>query len=117
MNDSRPAARQQQFLDGVSRDEAERRFRQHLRLAPVGTERVPLARALGRVLAGDVVSEHDVPGFDRANVDGFAVRAEDTHGAAEETPRAFSLTAETLAPGMQPREDVLPGMATPIATG
>jgi hypothetical protein len=45
------AARQQQFLEVVGRDEAEQRFRAHLRLAPLGEERVGLAQALGRVLA------------------------------------------------------------------
>jgi len=39
---------------------------------------VALADALGRVLADDVRADVDVPGFDRANLDGFAVRAEDT---------------------------------------
>ena len=51
---------------------------------PRGTELVPLDAALGRVLADDVVSPVDVPSFDRSNVDGFAVVAEDTFGASEE---------------------------------
>ena len=76
----RDAARQEQFLDVLDREEAARRFRAHLRLAPVGTEPVPLEAALGRVLAEDVVAEVDVPGFDRSGVDGFAVRAADLDG-------------------------------------
>ena len=52
-----------------------------------GSKRVPLDAALGRVLAADVVSPVDVPSFDRSNVDGFAVVAEDTFGASEEVPR------------------------------
>ena len=55
------AARQEQFLDVASRDEAEARFRSHLRLEPLGAESVPLERALGRVLARDVVAAVDVP--------------------------------------------------------
>ena len=51
---------------------------------PVAVEIVPLDAALGRVLAADVVSPVDVPSFDRSNVDGFAVVAEDTFGASEE---------------------------------
>ena len=47
---------------------------------------MPLAAALGRVLAEDVVAAVDVPSFDRSNFDGFAVRAADTYGAAEERP-------------------------------
>jgi len=111
------AARQNQFLEVVDRDEAERRFRQHLRMAPLGAERIPLAAALGRVLAADVVSQVDVPGFDRSNVDGFAVRADDTAGASGDQPRLLRLNAEVLTPGMQPSAEVAEGTATVVATG
>lgn len=109
--------RQEQFLDVLDRDEAERRFRAILDLRPLAAEPVPLAEALGRVLALDVTAPVDVPGFDRANVDGFAVRAEDTFGADEEHPAQLRLNAETLATGVVPRQTVAPGTATPIATG
>jgi putative molybdopterin biosynthesis protein len=111
------AARQQQFLDVISRDEAARRFAAALSLEPVGVEAVPLAAALGRVLAVDVVSPVDVPGFDRSNVDGFAVRSLDTAGAMEEAPRSLRLAAEVLPPGREPTGAVEPGGATTIATG
>ena len=110
-------ARQEQFLDVVDRDEAVRRFHRHLELRPLGAETVTLAQALGRVLAEAVIAEVDVPGFDRANVDGFAVRADDTAGAAERTPRRLALNPEVLTPGHEPRLPVLPGTATLIATG
>jgi putative molybdopterin biosynthesis protein len=113
----RRAARQEQFLDVVTRDEAERRFHAHLRLEPLGAETVPLAHALGRVLARDVIAPVDVPGFDRASVDGFAVRAEDTAGATEQEPRLLHLNPEMLTPGTQPKQSVQAGFATLIATG
>ena len=116
-NGAEPLAGQTQFLNVVSRDEATARFRDHLRLAPLGEERVPLGDALDRVLARDVVAAIDVPGFDRANVDGFAVQAHDTFGAMEETPRALRVNGEVLAPGIVPALPVTPGHATPIATG
>ena len=94
------AARQRQFLEMVDRDEAEARFRAHLELAPLGPERVPLRSALGRVLARDVVAAVDVPGFDRASVDGFAVCAADTVGASPQQPRALRLNPEVLTPGV-----------------
>jgi putative molybdopterin biosynthesis protein len=47
---------QEQFLDVVDRDEAERRFHRHLNLSPLGVEAVPLGGLTGRVLAGDVIS-------------------------------------------------------------
>jgi putative molybdopterin biosynthesis protein len=108
---------QDQFLDVIDRDEAERRFRAALDLRPLQTEEVALAEALGRVLAADVVAPVDVPGFDRSNVDGFAVRAEDTFGASEDEPRALHLNSEVLATGAEPRQAVAPGTATVIATG
>lgn len=116
-NELRKAARQEQFLDVISRDEATRRFHQHLSLAPLGSEELPLADALGRVLATDIAADVDVSGFDRSNVDGFAVQAHDTAGAAEETPTTVRLNEEILAPGVQPSVTLQPGTATTIATG
>ena len=113
----RRAAEQEQFLEVISRDVAEQRFRQHLRMAPLGIETLPLSRVLNRVLAADVVADVDVPGFDRANVDGFAVQAADTAGALEERPRTLRLNHEILSPGREPQIAVQPGTATPIATG
>lgn len=115
--DAELLAGQTQFLNVVSREEATERFREHLRLAPLGEEVVSLGDALGRVLARDVVAPVDVPGFDRANVDGFAVQAHDTFGAMEEAPRALRVNGEVLAPGIVPAVPVIPGHATPIATG
>jgi len=109
--------RQQQFLDVIDRDEAERRFRAALDLAPLEAEILPLNAALGRVLADDVVAALDVPSFDRSNVDGFAVQSADTFGASEDRPRELRLNAETLPTGVVPREAVKQGTATAIATG
>src|SRR5258706_6248757 len=108
---------QTQFLDVLTRDEATARFREHLRLAPLGKEAVSLQQALGRVLADDVLADVDVPGFDRSNVDGFAVQAKDTFGAIEETPRSVRVNDEVLAPGVLPDKAVVTGYATPMATG
>ena len=113
----RAAARQEQFLDVVTREEAQRRFCAHLRLAPLGAETVPLAEARGRVLAQDVIAPVDVPGFDRSSVDGFAVRAEDAVGATAQQPRLLTLTPDMLTPGVQPAHPVQSGTASLIATG
>jgi len=109
--------KQEQFLTVVSRDEAERRFRAAIDFTPLSAERRPLREALGRVLAEDVRAPVDVPGFTRAERDGFAVRAEDTFGATEEEPRLLGLNDETVATGVVPRLEVAPGTATAIATG
>ncbi|MEM2273191.1 MAG: molybdopterin-binding protein [Candidatus Bathyarchaeia archaeon] len=57
------------------------------------TELVPIERAVGRVLACDLVASMDIPPFDRAAMDGYAVRAEDTYGASEFNPKALRLIA------------------------
>jgi putative molybdopterin biosynthesis protein len=108
---------QEQFLQVLDRDEAERRFRAAINLAPLGAETIPLDTALGRVLAADVISPVDVPSFDRSNVDGFAVVAEDTFGATEEVPRSVLLGDEEIHTGVVPTTVVQPGKAVLIATG
>jgi molybdopterin molybdotransferase/putative molybdopterin biosynthesis protein len=109
--------KQQQFLEVLDRDEAERRWLAALDVATCGAEVVELAAAHGRVLAADVRAEIDVPGFDRSNMDGFAVRAEDSFGASEEAPRRLRLTGETIPTGIAPQREVGRGEASPIATG
>jgi len=108
---------QEQFLRVLDRDEADRRFRAAIDLAPRGIETAPLEAALGRVLATDVTSPVDVPSFDRSNVDGFAVVAEDTFGASEEVPRYTLLADEVIHTGTVPTTIVRPGVAVAIATG
>jgi putative molybdopterin biosynthesis protein len=113
----RAAARQEQFLEVVSAEEARVRFEKHLDLSPLGAETVPLAQALTRVLAHDVIAAVDAPPFDRSNVDGFAVRAADTVGASDGNPKLLQLNAEVIACGHAPALEVAPGSATAIATG
>ena len=109
--------KQRQFLAVVERDEAERRWRAAVDATPRLPERVRLERALSRVLAEDVRAEVDVPGFDRANLDGFAVRAADCYGASEERPVKLFLDSPPIVPGLVPVAQVHPGRALPIATG
>jgi putative molybdopterin biosynthesis protein len=113
----RAAARQEQFLEVVSAEEARLRFERHLDLAPLPAETVSLADARERVLADDVVAAVDAPPFDRANVDGFALRASDTVGASDGNPRIFKLNKEVIACGYMPTLLVGPGTSTAIATG
>jgi putative molybdopterin biosynthesis protein len=113
----RRAARQEQFLEVVSAEEARRRFEACIDRSPLGGETVALASALSRVLAADVVAPVDAPPFDRSNVDGFAVRAADTVGASDGLPRRLKLNIEVIACGVAPAVEVMPGTATAIATG
>lgn len=108
---------QDQFLDVIDRDEAERRFRAALQLVPLGRESVPLDQTLGRVLAEDVLASVDVPSFDRSNVDGYAVVAADTFGASEEVPKKLALLSGEIAAGSVPQGDIGQGRGVAIATG
>ena len=113
----RRAARQEQFLEVVSAEEARARFDRHIDLSPLLHETIGLTEALGRVLAHDVTAPIDVPPFDRANVDGFALRSADTAGASDIAPRRFPLNGEVIVCGHAPALEVSPGSATTIATG
>jgi putative molybdopterin biosynthesis protein len=113
----RQAARQEQFLEVVSADDAKARFARHIDHSPRPAESRELAEALGRVLAADLAAPIDVPPFDRAGVDGFALRAADTAGASDAAPRRLDLNAEVIACGHAPTIEVKPGTATTIATG
>jgi putative molybdopterin biosynthesis protein len=113
----RHAARQEQFLEVVAPDEARRRFEGAIDLSPLPAETVGFADALGRVLAANLTAACDVPAFDRSGVDGFAVRAADTTGAGDRSPRRLVLNAEVIACGHPPALEVHAGTASAIATG
>jgi putative molybdopterin biosynthesis protein len=113
----RQAARQEQFLEVVTPDDARARFARHFHAAPLPGESVALADALGRVLAADVIAAVDAPPFDRSGVDGFAVIAADTAGASDAAPRRLRLNAEVIACGHAPSVAVGTGTASALATG
>jgi len=82
----------------------------------LSAERVNIEDALGRALALDVFSETDVPSFDRAAMDGFAVIAEDTFNADEQHPVRLRLIGEVEAGNATPYS-ASKGQALEIATG
>ncbi|GAB7090198.1 molybdopterin biosynthesis protein [Halorubrum luteum] len=79
-------------------------------------ESVPLTDARGRVLAERIDAAIDVPGFDRASMDGYAVRARDTFGADEADPAELDLVGAVHA-GAAPDVTVEPGTCAEISTG
>jgi len=79
-------------------------------------ERKPILDCLGQVLAEDVYSTMDIPPLDNSAMDGFAVRAEDTLGATESSPRNLAVVGEVAA-GSMPTQEVGPGTAVRIMTG
>jgi molybdopterin molybdotransferase len=85
-------------------------------LTPRPTERLPLRMAAGRVLATPVVSEVEVPGFDRATMDGYAVVAESTEGASPYSRLPLVVIGDSL-PGRPFEGSVAAGQAVRIMTG
>ncbi|MBI4317217.1 MAG: molybdopterin molybdotransferase MoeA [Chloroflexi bacterium] len=79
-------------------------------------ETKPILDALGQVTAEDIYSDFDIPPLDNSAMDGYAVRAEDTHGASHSNPVRLRVVAE-LAAGYTTETVVRPGTAIRIMTG
>ena len=79
-------------------------------------ETKPILDCLGQVLAEDIRSTIDIPPLDNSAMDGYAVKAEDTRGASEASPKILSVTGK-IAAGSMPRGEVKRGSAIRIMTG
>ena len=77
---------------------------------------MPLPKALRRVLAEDLKTERNLPHFDRAAVDGYAVRSGDTHGASLTNPVVLDLVG-TMEIGQPPGATLGKMEAVRISTG
>src|SRR5688572_27785612 len=80
------------------------------------TERIALREAHGRVIARAAISTVDVPPFDRAAMDGYAVIAADTFGASSFEPKTLDCI-EAVFTGQAARERVTRGTCIQVATG
>ena len=85
-------------------------------LRTLDAEDVPLRDAAGRVLASAVVSDIDVPGFDRATMDGYAVVADSTEGATPYNRIPLKVVGDAM-PGSPFTRTVVRGEAVRIMTG
>jgi molybdopterin molybdotransferase len=85
-------------------------------LTTLGAEAVPLGSAAGRVLAAAVVSDVDVPAFDRATMDGYAVVADSTDGASPYTRLPLTVVGDSF-PGRPFDGTLASGQAVRIMTG
>lgn len=73
------------------------------------SERISFTDSLDRILAGDVISDMDMPPFDKSSVDGFACRKEDLRDELE--------VLETVAAGVWPSKDITRGCCSRVMTG
>ncbi|MFH0748666.1 MAG: molybdopterin biosynthesis protein [Candidatus Bathyarchaeota archaeon] len=108
--------KQKVFRELLSVPEAKRRLTEHFVPQPVGGETLPLESCFGRVLSSDIEASIDVPPFDRASMDGFAVHAEDTFGAEEDQPISLKVVGQ-IGAGENPRVALENGEAAEISTG
>ncbi len=106
-------ARVRPFFNVVSTDDA----RAHIaETASLASQSVATNDAAGRVLARDIAAPIDLPHFDRANMDGYAVVAADTFGASDGTP-AYLKILGTVEMGQTARRRLRKGTAMRVATG
>ncbi|MEK7354774.1 MAG: gephyrin-like molybdotransferase Glp, partial [Chloroflexota bacterium] len=80
------------------------------------TEKVNIDDASGRVLAEDIVADLSIPSFNRAAMDGYAVKAKDTFGSGQLKPKTLELVGEMHA-GDTPTKKVNASQCIQIATG
>jgi molybdopterin molybdotransferase len=85
-------------------------------LRPLEEEAVSLRDAAGRVLATSIISEVSVPGFDRATMDGYAVAAQSTEGAAAYNRLPLTVIGDSM-PGRPFYGSLAAGQAVRIMTG
>lgn len=103
------------FKQLITYEEALARIRKSIK--PIKrTETIPTENAVDRVLAEDIVAGMSVPPFNRAAMDGYAVKAEDTFGASSSKPKALKLV-ETLHAGESSNKVLGKGKCIQIATG
>ena len=96
--------------------EAKEKLLEYTTKKQFSTETIPLMDGLGRVLAEEIVSPMMVPDFRRSTVDGYAVKAEDTWGADDNTP-VFLELIEDVPMGVEPKKRVLSGECSYVPTG
>jgi molybdopterin molybdotransferase len=85
-------------------------------LHPLAAEWAPLRICAGRVLAESIVSNFDVPGFDRASMDGYAVVAANTEGAAGYSPLRLRVIGDSM-PGRPFEKSIARDETVRVMTG
>ncbi|HET6890154.1 MAG TPA: gephyrin-like molybdotransferase Glp, partial [Pyrinomonadaceae bacterium] len=110
----RDARAPSKWLRMISVAEAIQIVRGHTR--PLEPEAVPLSNALGRYLAEDIIADSDLPPFDRAQMDGYAIRAAEIKDATPDAPSRLHIVGESAA-GRGWHNEMSAGEAVRIMTG
>lgn len=105
-----------EFLTLLPPDQARDLMLSHLPAAQPDSESIEVVSSLNRILAQDVLAPHPLPDFQRTTVDGYAVRADDTHGASDSLPAYLTLIGE-VPMGDVPLFELEAGQCALIHTG
>ena len=105
-----------EFLTLLPPDEARDKMLSHLSTPKPDSESIDVVSSLNRILAEDILAPHPLPDFQRTTVDGYAVRAADTHGASDSLPAYLTLIGE-VPMGDAPSFDIGEGQCALIHTG
>lgn len=105
-----------EFLTLLPPDQARELLLSHLSAPVPDSEEIGVLLSQGRVLAEDIAAPHPLPDFRRSTVDGYAVRAGDTHGASDSLPAYLTLIGE-VPMGDAPTFEIGLGQCALIHTG
>ncbi len=105
-----------EFLTLLPPDDARSLLLSHLSHPLPDSESINVISSLNRILAEDILAPHPLPDFQRSTVDGYAVRANDTHGASDSLPAYLTLIGE-VPMGDAPSFEIVQGQCALIHTG
>jgi len=105
-----------EFLTLLPPDESRDLLLSHLPKPTTESESMDVISSLNRILAEDILAPHPLPDFRRTTVDGYAVRAGDTHGASDSLPAYLTLIGE-VPMGDAPSFKIGQGQCALIHTG
>ena len=97
-------------------DDAFKIFYKYYNSILLNNEKVIINKSNGRVLSQNIFSQIDVPGFDRATMDGYAINAENSFGAKYDKPISFKIIGESK-PGIISKVELKNYDAVEISTG
>jgi molybdenum cofactor synthesis domain-containing protein len=97
--------------------EAQKQLLDAVRPTKLRSETIPLAEALGRVLAKDVFSDVNIPDYDKTFVDGYAINPQETKDASVNTPVAFKVVGKLFPADYPTTAEVGSGEAVYVACG
>lgn len=104
------------MLNVVTYKEAVELLHQNFKHLKWGHTLVPIEVARGKVLFEDVLATESVPQFNRSAMDGFAIKASDSHGASASIP-AFLDIVGTVVMGKEASFEIKSGQCAKIPTG